>query len=241
MRENAIYRIHVINFNKHNAKLKKAYKATLISNNFCDDAKLGLLPLTVRWMFLAMVLTCGDHTSDTIEMSESRLRDLLESSWSIPRALEALETLQLVTFEKITPFINEIKENKRKLNKSNSSCTVVDKSTQVPAEISKLPSLQNQEINPQNEFELVCLMPQETKTRWARLYQSEEYLQREVIKAFNYYRNNPRKFPKTRRGWVQALSSWFERGWPAFVKTIPAEKPELSQDYWDRVFSQQAV
>lgn len=108
-----IYTLTVTNFKKHNSSLKKGHKATLIANNFCNDSKLGALPLTVRWLFLGIVLTCGDYTSDTIEMNEKQLRDLLESSWSVDRALDALQSFQLLTYQKNASFLNRIEKNRK--------------------------------------------------------------------------------------------------------------------------------
>jgi hypothetical protein len=116
-----LYKIHVLKFHVYNSTLKKGHKATLISNNFCSDSKLGVLPLTVRWMFLGIVLTCGDYTSDTIEMNERQLRELLESSWSVPRALDSLQSIQVLSYSKIDLFINRIEkkvieENRKEKN-----------------------------------------------------------------------------------------------------------------------------
>lgn len=116
----SIYKITVIKFNEHNSSLKKGHKATLISNNFCDDSKLGTLPVTVRWLFLGILLTCGDHTRDTVEMNERQLRALLESSWSIDRALDALKELQLLSYQKTPPNIIEKKRKEEKRKEKNS-------------------------------------------------------------------------------------------------------------------------
>lgn len=114
----SLYSITIKNWEKYNANQKKGHKATLISNNFCHDSKLGVLPLPVRWLYLGILLTCGDHTRDTIEMNEKQVRELLESSWSIDRALTALQSLQLLTYSKNDFFINRIEkkviEKKRK-------------------------------------------------------------------------------------------------------------------------------
>lgn len=107
-KKNVIYKITVTNFNHYNGHIKRGHKSTLISNNFCDDAKLRVLPVSVRWMFLGIILTCGDHTRDTVEMTESMLRDLLESSWSIARALDALQSFQLLSYTKNESLLNRI-------------------------------------------------------------------------------------------------------------------------------------
>lgn len=123
-----LYKIHVLNFLKHNSTLKKGHKATLISNNFCTDSKLGLVPLSVRWMFLGIVLTCGDFTSDTVEMNEKQLRELLESSWSVPRALDSLQEIQVLTYAKIDLFLNRIEKNRseEKVKEKNTTPSAFD-------------------------------------------------------------------------------------------------------------------
>ena len=115
-RYNKIFRIHLPNFEKYNPGKKKTYKKTMIANNFTDDPKLSVLPLSLRWMYLGLVLTCGDHGSDVLELSENTLRDMLESSKSVTGALDTLQSFQLLTYENITPNIKEynIKESKVK-------------------------------------------------------------------------------------------------------------------------------
>ena len=113
----AIYKITVLNWDRHNPNMKHGHKKTLIANNFCTDAKLGAMPVTVRWMFLGILLTCGDHTRDTVEMGERQMRDLLESSWSIERALASLQSLQLLTFEKVALIEEKRREKKRREEK----------------------------------------------------------------------------------------------------------------------------
>ena len=90
------------------------------------------------------------------------------------------------------------------------------------------------EISFQNEHDLISSIPEITAMRWSRLYPDKEFLNRELLKAFGYYENNPVKKPKTLRGWIRALSSWFERGWVTYVKTI---KPNPGSSInWQEVF-----
>lgn len=85
-----------------------------------------------------------------------------------------------------------------------------------------------------NEVALISAVPRKTLERWGQLYPDEAFLNRELLKAFNYYENNSIKRPKTMRGWCQALSSWFERGWVKHVVTIKGQ-PGSNID-WDKVF-----
>lgn len=74
----------------------------------------------------------------------------------------------------------------------------------------------------ENDEQLVSQIPEKTKKAWMVLYNEQgEFLRRETLKAFVYYSSNPKKQPKKMTGWIRALSSWYERAWPHFVKTIP--------------------
>lgn len=95
---------------------------------------------------------------------------------------------------------------------SNSSGAVLEKSKPGPVEF-------------QDESALILSIDKKILDNWGRLYE-QEYLQRELLKAWNWYANNPRKKPKSMRGWVQALSSWFERGWKHYVKNIETQKAD---------------
>ncbi len=71
---------------------------------------------------------------------------------------------------------------------------------------------------------LISQIPAATLARWAALY-PQDFLQRELLKALNYYESNPRKLPKTVGGWSRTLSSWFERGWEWAAKKYPGVAP----------------
>ena len=111
-----IYKIKILNWEAHNSSHKKHYKRLMIPNNFTRDAKLRVVPVTVRWMWLDLLLTCSDLSRDSVEYSESMLRDVLESSWSIERALSTLESLQLLTWQKV-PLIEENRIEKKEENR----------------------------------------------------------------------------------------------------------------------------
>ena len=109
-----IYKITVLKWNNHNSKHKDSFKKTLIANNFCGDAKVKVLPASVRWMFLGLLLLCGDMSKDTVEVADSSLRDLLGSGYSSSKALSLLQSFQLLTYEKIDFLRIEVKRNEVK-------------------------------------------------------------------------------------------------------------------------------
>ena len=152
MANKSIYRITVTNFNNHNSSLKRGHKSTLISNNFCHDSKLEMLPLTVRWMFLGIILMCGDQTRDTVEIGERHLRELLESSWSVDRAMDALQQLQVLSYDKFDPFIKEKKRKEKKLTSTEEE----KKSETVPDDVFinlKIEKEENKQLN--NAIDLI--------------------------------------------------------------------------------------
>jgi len=212
----SLYKITLTNFLKHNSSLKTGHKKTLISNNFCSDPKLGVLPLTVRWLFLGIVLTCGDYTSDTVEMNERQLRELLESSWSVDRALESLQQIQVLTFTKIDLFIIEkkIKENNRK---EKNISTEPQKAVAVVTPKILISITENKKVEVTNDL----------IKSWADTY-PKEYLELEIKKARNWLLANPHKMPKSNFG--RFFNSWFDRGWEAYRKNLTSNQTTTSVD-----------
>lgn len=82
--------------------------------------------------------------------------------------------------------------------------------------------------SPKDLKSLLEVVGEKNKTSWAEIYPDAEFIRRELLKALLYYENNPRKKPKSKRGWTQAMNSWLARGWSWHVKTIPSEKKKSS-------------
>lgn len=108
-------------------------------------------------------------------------------------------------------------------NSSIKSITAVTKVTRTKAEPTDFKTVD----------ELKLGLESEKLDEWAKLYPDSLFVEREMIKAFGYYRDNPRKKPNTVGGWKRALGSWFERGWPRHVRSIPGQsKPKHDVDAW---------
>jgi hypothetical protein len=56
---------------------------------------------------------------------------------------------------------------------------------------------------------------------WTELYPDPGYIDREITKAFGWYKNNKQKCPTTLAGWNRAIASWLERGWPKHIASVP--------------------
>jgi hypothetical protein len=89
------------------------------------------------------------------------------------------------------------------------------------------PMASPEKLNLFSPKEILEAIPAENKSRWFALYEQDaDFIQRELIKAIGYYFDNPKKKPKSARGWLTALSSWLERGWSYRAKGIKGEKSE---------------
>lgn len=106
--DHIMYKISVLNWEEHNGGAKKHFKYTRIKNNFCSDDKLGMLPLTHGWLFLDILLTCGEAGKNVVLMSNQHVTKTLRSSRQPQEALDALQSFQLLTYEivKIKPSLN---------------------------------------------------------------------------------------------------------------------------------------
>jgi hypothetical protein len=128
--KNIYYTINIENFDKHQAKLKRGHKAVLISTGFLSDPKIQMLNPTTKLLFLSCILVGGELTKSQIEVSHKSL--CFQSgvkSGSLQSQLDLLQSLQLLSYTKITPLINRIekkgKERKVKEEKGTASSTNV--------------------------------------------------------------------------------------------------------------------
>lgn len=100
-----VFRIKVIKWKDHNKNQKRSFKKSLIANNLMSDAKVVSLPVACRWLFVSLILLCGDSGNDTITITERQVNDILSTRLGARNALSLLEELQLVTVE-ILPLQN---------------------------------------------------------------------------------------------------------------------------------------
>lgn len=92
------------------------------------------------------------------------------------------------------------------LKKNTNTSTVLENSSPPPAASKDFVSFESEEA-------LILAIPRHKHDQWAKLYSSQDFITREIKKAFYWYCDNPKKLPKTLRGWSMALSSWLERSW----------------------------
>jgi hypothetical protein len=242
-KKKCIYKITVTNWAKYNSGHKSKYKRTMIANNFCSDAKLRAVPVSVRWMFLAVLLTCGDMSSEVVEMSESVLREVLESSKSVSTALESLQSLQLLTFEKIDSLIPELIPEKKKKEIATQQLKVtkveqveLSESAEIqPHQLPEVLKTKRKKINKADPVriktfdEFTQVVGTEIMNIWSKIYGDEEFLIREVEKSFAWMLTNPQKSTRTPKGWRQFFNNWFRTAWDDKMKKSNSRKHENTQ------------
>lgn len=128
---NTIFKITVLKWFEHNPNAKKSFKKTMIQHSLISDAKINALSLSHKWLFINLILICGDHANDTITMTERQINNILTTKEGACNALAKLMSFQLVTFEKMSLIeekrieIKEIKEDKE-IKRSSSEVKKTD-------------------------------------------------------------------------------------------------------------------
>lgn len=119
MSKTTLYKITVTNWKKYNANRKKSYRMVMISERFLDDAKVRILTPGGKLLFLTCLLHASGSTEGYLELSADMIRTYTGLNYTlIPTCLDQLQSFQMLTYEKIPPFIkrNEMKGNERKRN-----------------------------------------------------------------------------------------------------------------------------
>lgn len=106
-----IYKITINNWEKYNSSLKKGHKKILISTGFLTDAKIRMLPVGGKLLYLGLLLRCGEVTSNYVECSHDVLLMLAGGRGHVvTMLLDQLQTLQLLTYTKNDFFMNRIEK-----------------------------------------------------------------------------------------------------------------------------------
>lgn len=223
----------------------------------CGLASLGEAGVYVRGssQYLDWVIEQREKSKKGGQKSAQRARDskgrLLKTNVNDPTNIQAESNQDLTTSKQIQVSDSvsgsySDSYNNTKKNISYSSSTEIKNFDSVVVEQveSKVIKLKNKPlseiINFENETSLIAAIPNDCKERWAKIYPDQLFLNREVLKAFNWYSANKKRMPKNLRGWIQALSSWFDRAWPKHTKSIQAVQPGFSENQISEILAGRA-
>lgn len=138
-----IYKITVKNWEKYNSKKKKSHDCILLSTGFLSDAKILTLPPGGRLLYLGLLLRCGEVSATMCEASHDQLLTFAGGRGQVVSTLlSQLEDLQLVTVEKIEPFINRIEKKRKEKNRNEGESEFKNLETQETQETQKQAAVQ---------------------------------------------------------------------------------------------------
>lgn len=165
---------------------------------------------------------CREHSllnfklvENILEIEMPILLDLLDSDFKRTRRRRDSD-VTLEPLDKDKDKDKDIEEEVTKVTSSSSCSSVKTHDEQKPVKKRSIVNILS--INDENELKL--LLDDDLKLRLTKMYPDSNFLNRELLRAFNWYQNNPVKKPKTKRGWIRALCSWYERSWIKHIKQI---------------------
>lgn len=113
MQKKKVYRVALPNFEKYNPNIKKGHKSVLVSVGFLSDAKVRQLSPCGKLMLLSFILVAGESGQSQVDVShESICYQSGVKSGSVQSQLDQLQSLQLLTYEKIDFLYNRIEKNR---------------------------------------------------------------------------------------------------------------------------------
>ncbi len=236
MLKKTIYKIHIKSWDKYNGTLKRGHKKIMISTGFLSDAKIRTLSPGGKLLYLGLLLCCGEHTSNLIECSHDHLVMLTGGrGHDVSMLLDQLQSLQLLTYEKIAP--NRIEKNRKEDNR-------IEKNSDEASGNQKKPDQPEQESFPEtrvlsvrsskavsrgciDEFshdpicqERLANVTTRAQKGWLAAYPSVDFILMEIRRAHGWIETNPQKCPKD---FGKFMVNWLSRAFETYRKGIPTK------------------
>ena len=220
------YKVTINKWEDHNAKHKKGMGYFKFYNAFFSDAKIAELTPTQTVLFIYLLCVCSESSSNQCRISVKSLPNQLRINYQLlANSLDLFEQLQLVTVEK-TPLIKLKKVIKIRHDTLNSESEKKDRQTSFSVAENSAPSptkkSSNLTIRLESVQHLESLIPDKVWDVWCASF-AEEFIDREISKAFTWSINNPAKGRKTPLGWSKFMTGWLQRGWDQYVQKLPKQ------------------
>lgn len=210
MARNQIYEITILNWDKHNQKHKQSFKKTLIANNFCTDAKIQALPLSVAWMYLGILLIGGNDNQGTIKVHSRTINELLKSKLRANQGLDLLQQYQLVSYHEITSLKGiEVKLNEVKLNEVKGS---VEEIPAAPPKPKKSVKKSAELLEPESSAALKLILGDDFVTAQTLRYPEIGWVDDEIENAY-LHSIAKEEGKRSKKGWIAFVTGWLKRGW----------------------------
>lgn len=231
-----IYKITLLNWFEHNPKAKKSFKKTMIEHRLISDATINSMPLSHRWLFINLILICGDHANDTITLTQRQINDILTTKEGAENALTLMSQFQLLSFEKTESFRIEVKEKNRKeekLKETNRSAASNPEKIIEKEPASHLSKAQDRGRIDDFDFcldslEMLKNVTHSLQRSWLTAYPNAEWIMHEMLKANAWQLANPKKKSKD---FGRFFNNWLARSFENYRKNLPSQK----STYADRI------
>lgn len=179
------------------------------SNTFLEDPDIWDFSDAEKVAFIYLLCLASKTQKDTIRVNfnhASRSSNVEPDSLrSAIRKAESFGMVAIICTESDHDLSNTI-QDKIKQNKQVPNGTS-------PVVVNDAPKRKSSIVDLNSPNQVYEVLPRQTLERWALLYPDNVFLEKEFLRAVGYYLDNPKKKPKSVRGWCQAISSWLDRGW----------------------------
>lgn len=194
-----------------------------ISADLPMDPKLFDLQAETKWLFICLLSLCAKSKKSELNLTSLYIEHICQFK-EVDKHLYLLAEKGIinVAWDGAGPDLvrtrpsteQDITEQNRTLVPNGTSTEL---KTSDSAVVKKQAAVKSR-FNASSYDEVLSSLSEHTKRRWMALYEDSDWIKRELVKAIGWYFDNPRKKPKSVRGWSMALSSWLERSWSKKAK-----------------------
>lgn len=118
-----IFKISITNWDKYNSNRKKSYRSVMISERFLDDAKILSLAPCEKLLFLMCILHAAQSERGEVLLSTDMIRTCTRlRTTMIPTSFSQLQSLQLLTYEKIDSLSKRNEMNRNEMKRIPTRC-----------------------------------------------------------------------------------------------------------------------
>lgn len=247
--------VKIVHWDKHQGARRsdqKTYSWFKIKNSVYRDPKLFGQSLETKWLFFCLLCKASEENQNPLKLYPKHFSHEIEfAEKAFMKSLNDLRDLGIIEIEMNAPVTdtlharythvtdaervcnarieeNRIEKNREERNSFRVSSTVSEEKSDTRGAIA--------DFEGDKEIEnLLRHVTADTQRIWVKLYTDVGWIQSELLRAKLYYRDNPRKEPKSDRGWSQALTSWLGRGWSFRARSLPGNTADRTSRMLDEL------
>lgn len=213
-------KIEINNWEKYlHRKDMKSLSWFRVNSDIMHHPKFHKMPPEAGWFFICLLGFAAKKMSATVDLPDAYLLDITGCD-----PVKCANILNKVGLVRICTDLNGSVANITEHYNTKQNRVELRSTSTVPEKSGPVAKNSKPYKHPNDAVELWNLFPESTKERLQTLYGEigkSDFLKRELTRIHGYYaEDNPRKCPKSVRGWCQASSSWLERSWNSQAKGL---------------------